>query len=47
MRKALVALMAAGLLAGPLSSFANAGVVCALQQKLGVDNVKECEDYLP
>lgn len=47
MRKLIVTLMAAGVLAGPLSAIANAGIVCTLQEKLGVDNVKECEDYLP
>jgi hypothetical protein len=39
--------LAAGVLTGPLASIANAGIVCTLQEKLGVENVKECEDYLP
>ncbi|MGH2730500.1 MAG: hypothetical protein ACRDJI_07800 [Actinomycetota bacterium] len=47
MRKLIVAVVAAGVLAGPLSAVANAGIVCTLQEKLGVENVKECEDYLP
>ncbi len=47
MRKGLIALFVAGLLGGPLSGLAQAGVVCSLQEKLGVNNVKECEDYLP
>jgi hypothetical protein len=47
MRKAVVALFISGLVAGPLSGLAHAGVVCTLQEKLGVNNVKECEDYLP
>ncbi len=47
MRKLAICLMAIGLLSGPLSSIANAGVVCSVQEKLGVNNVKECEDYLP
>lgn len=47
MRKAVIALFVAGLLSGPLSGLAQAGVVCTLQEKLGVNNVKECEDWLP
>lgn len=47
MRKLLVSLIAAGLLGGPLSAVTHAGVGCRLQEKLGVENVKECEDYLP
>ena len=47
MRKLLVSLIAAGLLAGPLSAVTHAGLACTLQEKLGFDNVKECEDYLP
>jgi hypothetical protein len=47
MRKVIVTLVAAGVLAGPLASIANAGVWCTLQEKLGVDNIRECEDYLP
>jgi hypothetical protein len=47
MRRTAVAIFVAGLLAGPLSGLANAGIVCDLQEKLGVNNVKECEDYLP
>lgn len=47
MRRLVVLLMVLGVLAGPLSSVSHAGIVCTLQEKLGVDNVKECEDYLP
>jgi hypothetical protein len=37
-------LCVAGLLGGPLSSIANAGVWCDLLRKLGYENVRECED---
>lgn len=47
MRKLVVSLIAVGLIGGPLSGLASAGIVCDLQEKLGVENVKECEDYLP
>lgn len=47
MKKLIVGLMVSALSFGPLSAIANAGIVCTLQEKLGVDNVKECEDYLP
>lgn len=43
----IATIFAVGLIAGPLGSIAQAGVVCTLQEKLGVENVKECEDYLP
>lgn len=46
MRKVIVSICAAGLLAGPMASFAQAGVVCPLLEKLGVTNVKECESPL-
>lgn len=46
MRKAVVALFIVGLLGGPFSSLATAGVGCELQEKLRVTNVKECEDYI-
>jgi hypothetical protein len=44
MRKVIVALLATAILAGPLSSLANAGVYCSVLEKLGVNWVKECED---
>ncbi|MGH2735675.1 MAG: hypothetical protein ACRDKZ_08845 [Actinomycetota bacterium] len=44
MRKAIVSLFVVGLLAGPLANFANAGPICTLYEKLGIDNVKECEE---
>ncbi|MGH2806643.1 MAG: hypothetical protein ACRDKT_05150 [Actinomycetota bacterium] len=47
MRKAIVSLFVVGLLGGPLASASQAGVFCTLQEKLGVNNIKECEDYLP
>lgn len=47
MRKVIVSLFVIGLLSGPFSAISSAGVVCSLQAKLGFDNVKECEDYLP
>ncbi|MGH3118229.1 MAG: hypothetical protein ACRDQ2_14180 [Gaiellales bacterium] len=47
MKKLLIFVVVAGLLGGPLSSISSAGVACDLQEKLGVNNVKECEDYLP
>jgi hypothetical protein len=47
MRKLVVGIFITGMLGGPLASLAQAGVVCSLQEKLGVNNVKECEDYLP
>ncbi len=47
MKKLLLSLVAVGVLVGPLASISHAGVVCTLQEKLGVNNVKECEDYLP
>ncbi len=43
MRKVIVSVMVAGLLGGPLATFAQAGVVCTVLAKLGVENVKECE----
>lgn len=43
MRKVIVSVFIAGLLAGPMASFADAGVVCTVMNKLGYDNVKECE----
>jgi hypothetical protein len=39
-----VTLLAAGILAGPMSSLASAGVYCTLMEKTGVNWVKECED---
>lgn len=45
MRKTVVSLIVLGLLGTP--TLAHAGVVCKLQEKLGVENVKECEDYWP
>lgn len=47
MKKLIVGLMVSALSFGPLSAVANAGVFCSLQEKLGVNNVKECEDYWP
>ena len=47
MRKVIVSLFVVGLLSGPLSAISSAGVVCSLQAKLGYENVKDCEDYLP
>ena len=44
MRKVIVALLATGILAGPLGSLANAGVYCTVLEKAGVNWVKECED---
>lgn len=44
MRRAIVVLsVVTSLLASPLAEMANAGIVCKLQEKLGVDNVKDCE----
>jgi hypothetical protein len=43
-RKVIVALLATGILAGPLGSLANAGVYCTVLEKAGVNWVKECED---
>lgn len=43
LRKAVIAVFVAGLLAGPLSTLAQAGTACKLQEKLGIVNVKECE----
>jgi hypothetical protein len=43
MRKAVVALFVVGLLSGPLANISSAGVVCNLLDKLGYDNVKDCE----
>lgn len=42
-----MSLAAVRLLAGPLSSISQAGIVCDVQEKLGVTNIKECEDNLP
>lgn len=47
LRKALIASFVAALLDGPVAGVAHAGLVCDLQEKLGVNNVKECEDYWP
>ncbi len=47
MRRWLGAVIAAGLLAGRFGAISQAAVVCTLHEKLGVDHVKECEDYLP
>lgn len=47
MRKLFATILAAGLLAGPLGSAANAGTFCTLAEKIGVVNIKECEDHMP
>lgn len=47
MRKVVLLAVLVALLIGPFSSIAHAGIVCTLQEKLGVTNVKECEDFLP
>lgn len=47
MKKFFVSVAVVGLLGGPLSSISQAGIICDLQEKLGYENVKECEDYLP
>lgn len=47
MRRLVITLTVLGALAGPAAGVAAAGTVCDLQQKLGIDNVKECEDYWP
>lgn len=44
MRKGIVALLAAAILAGPFASSALADpTVCRLMEKLGYDWVRECE----
>lgn len=44
MRRAIVVVsVVTCLLASPLAEIASAGIVCNLQEKLGVDNVKDCE----
>jgi predicted Kef-type K+ transport protein len=44
MKKGIVALLAAGILAGPFASAAVADpTVCRIMAKLGYENVRECE----
>lgn len=45
MRKRLIALIAVAALLGPFAGSASAAPsMCEIQRKLGVENVKECED---
>jgi hypothetical protein len=45
MRKRLIAFVAVAALLGPLAGTANAAAsMCEIQRKLGVQNVKECEE---
>lgn len=45
MRKRLIACVTVAVLLGPLAGIANAGPsTCAIMEKIGVRNVKECEE---
>jgi hypothetical protein len=43
MRRVLIVLALAAAMLGAIAPAANAGVVCAVEHKLGFDNVKDCE----
>ncbi len=44
MKKGIVALLAVGILAGPLASASMADpLTCSIMAKLGYENVKDCE----
>lgn len=45
MRRIFLSIVSAALVAGPLTAVSQAGTMCDLQRKLGVVNVKECEDH--
>lgn len=45
MKRVIVGLVVSAFMIGPLSSIARAGVYCDLLNKLGYENVRECEDF--
>lgn len=44
MRRVIAGLIVSVFMVGPLSSIASAGVYCNVLNKLGYENVRECED---